>query len=511
MVQVDLPSFLGEQGVTHPFNSNNIFTNTLDYNLASDMVKAVTPEEVKDAIFSMGNDKSPGPDGYTTAFFKEVWEIVANDVTKAVQEFFINGTLLKELNHTIIALILKVAAPSRINDYRPISCCNVLFKCISKIISNRIKDCLKFLISSNQCAFKVDIQKAYDTVDWGFLKAILHGFGFHHRMVTWIMERVTSTFFSLNINESLHGFSKGNEGFVRYCSKLDIINLYFADDLFLFAHGNADSARVIMECLDEFKYASGLVPSPPKSTAYFCNVLNHTKLAILDIIPFEEGRLPVKYLGVPLISSRLVYRDCKELIEKVQNRIQDWKNKSLSAAGRLQLICSVISSMHVYWASVFIFSSRILLDIEQLMRGFLWCQGDMRRGKAKESLWVKWIDVYKLRGRSFWDIHFRGNMTWGWRKMLQLRPIIWQHVWYKIGDGSTVYTWFDRWDSLCPIYKIVSPRDIHSWNHMKIYAGLSKMSSSLYATIDYMIPMSKRRSARSIISRLVLAASSYFI
>ncbi|GJZ97285.1 hypothetical protein Tco_0669738 [Tanacetum coccineum] len=72
---------------------------------------------------------------------------------------------------------------------------------------------------------------------------------------------------------------------------------------------DADSARVIMECLDEFKYASGLVPSPPKSTAYFCNVLNYTKLAILDIIPFEEGRLPVKYLGVPLISSRLVYRD----------------------------------------------------------------------------------------------------------------------------------------------------------------------------------------------------------
>ncbi|GKC34214.1 hypothetical protein Tco_1046598, partial [Tanacetum coccineum] len=63
----------------------------------------VTNQEVKDAIFSMGNDKSPGPDGYTTAFFKEAWDVLANDVTRAVQEFFTNGKLLKELNHTIIA------------------------------------------------------------------------------------------------------------------------------------------------------------------------------------------------------------------------------------------------------------------------------------------------------------------------------------------------------------------------------------------------------------------------
>ena len=64
-----------------------------------------------------------------------------------------------------------------------------------------------------------------------------------------------------------------------------------------------------MEVLDEFKNASGLIPSLPKSTTYFCNVLNHVKLVILNVLPFEEGTLPVKYLGVPLVTSRLVYRD----------------------------------------------------------------------------------------------------------------------------------------------------------------------------------------------------------
>ncbi|GKE70379.1 hypothetical protein Tco_1528451, partial [Tanacetum coccineum] len=95
-------------------------------------------------------------------------------------------------------------------------------------------------------------------------------------------------------------------------------------DLFLFARSDVAFARVIMDSLDEFKAASGLVPS----------------------------KLPVKYLGVPLISSRLLNRDCKFLVESAKNRIGDWKNKSLSFAGRLQLCKSVISSMQVYWASV---------------------------------------------------------------------------------------------------------------------------------------------------------------
>ncbi|GJY37828.1 hypothetical protein Tco_0424192 [Tanacetum coccineum] len=526
----------------------------------------VSDMEIKNAMFSMGNEKSPGPDGFTAAFFKEAWDIVGNDVILVVREFFVNGRLLKELNHTICALIPKVSTPARVNDFWPISCCNVLFKCISKVIANRIKSCLKDLISPNQsafvpgrsiadnilltqeiihnyhlnhgaprCAFKVDIQKVYDTVDWEFLRMILAGFGFHNRMVGSIMKCVTSTSFSICINGSLHGYFKGKRGlrqgdplspylftlvmeiltliirrrvqesdvftYHRNCSRLDLVNLCFADDLFLFAYGNANSARVIMESLEEFKLVSGLTPSLPKSTAYFCNVTNHVKMSILQILPFEEGRLPVKYLGVPLVSSRLIYKDCKELIEKVQHRVDDWKNKSLSIAGRLQLVSSVIGSLHVFWASVFMLPTRILLDIEQIMRGFLWCQGKMRSGKAKvawevvclpkdegglgirrlesfnkalmtthiwkllsrkESLWVQWIHAYKLRGRNFWDLPYRGNMTWGWRNILKLRPVIRQFIWHNLGDGLGTSLWYDRWCNQSPLAEFVSTRDMYS-------------------------------------------------
>ncbi|GJU26415.1 putative RNA-directed DNA polymerase, eukaryota, reverse transcriptase zinc-binding domain protein [Tanacetum coccineum] len=129
------------------------------------------------------------------AVLKKAWEAVGSDVCNAVQDFFLNGKLLKEVNHTIIALLPKVSTPSRVNDYRLSSCCYVIYKCISKIITNRIKDGLDDIVSENQlafvpgwsildnilltqelmhtyhlnkgqpcCAIKIDIQKAYDTV-----------------------------------------------------------------------------------------------------------------------------------------------------------------------------------------------------------------------------------------------------------------------------------------------------------------------------------------------------------
>ncbi|GJY80757.1 hypothetical protein Tco_0493508 [Tanacetum coccineum] len=375
-----------------------IISRVLADHKADFMVREVSDSEIKGALFSTGDDKAPGPDGFTATFFKKAWDIVSGKVTTAIRDLFSNDKLLKELNHTIISLIPKVSTPARINDYRPISCCNVLFKCISKIISNRIKGYLRDLVSINQsafvpghrisnnilltqelmrnyhrkrgplrCAFKVDIQKAYDTVDWGFLRSILVGFGFHPTMVDWIMVRVTTTSYFVCINENIHGWFNGTRGlrqgdpfspylftlvmevltlmlqrrvqnakdfqYHHLCEQQRIDNLCFVDDFFLFAKGHTNSIRVIMDALEEFKNASGLVLSIPKSTAFFCNVPNALKDIILSSMTFPEGTLPVRYLGVPFISSRLLYRDCKVLVKKLESRVNDWRNKFLSLAG----------------------------------------------------------------------------------------------------------------------------------------------------------------------------------
>ncbi|GJZ97902.1 cation/H(+) antiporter 24-like protein [Tanacetum coccineum] len=277
---------------------------------------------------------------------------------------------------------------------------------------------------------KVNIQKVYDTVDWKFLMDILIGFGFHPRMIGWIMKCVTSTSFSLSINGSLHGYFKGKRGlrqgnpmslylftlvievltlmlhrrarasdftYHRYCSKLNIINLCFADDLFLFAHGDVDSAR---------------------------------------ILPFEEGKLPVKYLGVPLVPSRLLYRDCVELMEKVKRRISDWKNKSLSLVRRVQLIREMRKGKaKVTWEDVCIPKREGGLGIRRL-EGFnkaLISTHIWSLLLRKESLWVKWIHTYKLNGRTFWEIPLR----------------------------ATISAWFDNWCALSPLASFISNRDIY--------------------------------------------------
>ncbi|GJX56166.1 putative reverse transcriptase domain, reverse transcriptase zinc-binding domain protein [Tanacetum coccineum] len=112
------------------------------------------------------------------------------------------------------------------------------------------------------CAFKIDIQKAYDTVNWKFLEHILVGFGFHSNMDKWIMACATRTSFSININGELHGHFRGKCGLrqgdpISTCSKQKIINMCFTDDLIMVARGDVLSARVLMEALYEFKGVSG--------------------------------------------------------------------------------------------------------------------------------------------------------------------------------------------------------------------------------------------------------------
>lgn len=224
------------------------------------------------------------------------------------------------------------------------------------------------------------------------------------------------------------------------------------------------------------------------------------KAAILNILPFKEGTLPVKYLGVPLVPSRLVYRDCKELLEKVKKRINDWKNKFLSSAGRVQLVRSILSSMHIFWASVFILPIGIILDLEQMMRGFLWNQGELKRGCAKvarddvclprseggigirrlgvfnialitshiwrllakkESLWVAWIYEHKLNGRSLWELPITSHISWAWRKNLHVRQVVRPFIRWQVGNGLTISAWFDSWCDSSPLANIISSRDIY--------------------------------------------------
>ncbi|XP_057975209.1 uncharacterized protein LOC131162617 [Malania oleifera] len=110
----------------------------------------ITEEESKQALFSIGDGKSPSPDGFLACFFKRSLNTMGKEFTNVVKEFFSTGKLLKQINHTIIALIPKSSHASTVNDFKPIACCNVMHKVTTKIIAARIKLCLEEIVNPAQ-------------------------------------------------------------------------------------------------------------------------------------------------------------------------------------------------------------------------------------------------------------------------------------------------------------------------------------------------------------------------
>lgn len=161
---------------------------------------------------------------------------------------------------------------------------------------------------------------------------------------------------------------------------------------------------------------------------------------MLACLTMKEGKLPVRYLGVPLISKTLSVADCTMLMKKISGMIYSWLSKNLSFAGRLQLLSSVLYGMHVYWSSIFIFLKKIIRSAEQKFNQFLWNGNEVCPAKAKVSwelicvpkkegglglkriedwnkaailkhiwnlftklgsLWVAWVKMNLLKGRCF--------------------------------------------------------------------------------------------------------------
>ncbi|XP_056172498.1 uncharacterized protein LOC115693838 [Syzygium oleosum] len=180
-----------------------LIEKVLDENQRTNLTQPITEEEIKLNLFSLAKDKAPGPDGYNVEFFKHTWEIIGPSILTAIKDFFETGRMLKEINNTILTLVPKSPNASAMSDFRPIACCNTLYKCISKILAGRIAKVIPTLIGSSQtafvkgrrisdnimvaqelfadfhheaylpkCAIKVDFHKAFDTLDWNFIERV---------------------------------------------------------------------------------------------------------------------------------------------------------------------------------------------------------------------------------------------------------------------------------------------------------------------------------------------------
>lgn len=177
----------------------------------------------------MKSYSAPGPDGFQAIFFKMYWDDVGEDVWHFVREAFASGTFNSQVTDTLVVLIPKVEPLANFKDFRPISLCNVIYKLISKVLVNRMRPLLARIVSpllsnfipgggtmdnaiileevlhhmhkskrkKGDIILKLDLEKAYDWVEWTFLRDTLTLFRFPPIIIDLIMHAITSSSLSL--------------------------------------------------------------------------------------------------------------------------------------------------------------------------------------------------------------------------------------------------------------------------------------------------------------------------
>jgi hypothetical protein len=197
----------------------------------------------------------------------------------------------------------------------------------------------------------------------------------------WIKECINSPRFYVCLNGTLVGYFEGKKGrrqdnplslylfvlvmevfsrlmtmstgpdsgfkFHPKCLKLKLTHLCFVDDLLIFSEASLSSINVIKDVLVKFEELSGLKANPSKSSFYYFGISKRVKHTLLNELQMKEGYLPVRYLGVPFISSKFSFADCRVLLERITSRIDSWLSRNLSYARRLQLLSPVLFSLQV--------------------------------------------------------------------------------------------------------------------------------------------------------------------
>nr|GEX01492.1 RNA-directed DNA polymerase, eukaryota [Tanacetum cinerariifolium] len=457
------------------------YPKTLTCDQQVELESDVSNEEMKRAVWDCGIDKSPGPDVFTFG-----------------------------CNSSFIALILKIPDANTVKEFRPISLIGSLYKIVSKILANRLAGVLGDIVNEMQLAFiagrqildgpfilnevlqwckikkkqslifKVDFEKAYDSIRWDFLDDILKNFGFGKKWCKWIQSCLRSLRGSIIINgsptkefqffkglkqgdplspflfilimESLHlsfqqvvdaSIFKG----IKLSSLLSISHMFYTDDadfVVQWCDGNYTTLVYVLEC---FYRASGLRINMSKSKIMGVFVDSDKVKCVASKVECLILKTLFSYLGSKVGGSMSRVHTWNKMVDRVKNRLSKWKMKMLSIGGRLTLLKSVLGSMPIFHMSIFRALLTVLRTLEsirsQLFKG--------QKLNSKKASWVRVIKVIhgddgKVRGyvkddaKSCWlsivnEISSLKNKGINLLDFMQV----------KLGNGDKTAFWEDIW------------------------------------------------------------------
>ncbi|GJY62791.1 RNA-directed DNA polymerase, eukaryota [Tanacetum coccineum] len=389
------------------------FPNRVSTEQLIELERNVSKEEIKRAVWDCGSDKSPGPDGFTFGFYRRYWDTIEKDVVDVVSYFFSVGMFPKGGNASFIALIPKIQDAKVVKDYRPISLISSVYKIIVKILANRLVGVLGDLIHEVQSAFianrqilddpfildelihwcrsknkqakifKVDFEKAYDSVRWDYLDDVLHKFGFGSKWRKWIRNCLVSSKGSILVNGSPTSEFYFRKGLKKGDPLSPFLFLLIMESLHLSFQNvvNADMFKGIS--------ASGLRMNLHKSKLMGIAVKDEVVSRAAIKMGCSTLKTPFTYLGIKVGGSMARIRSWDEIVDKVHSRLSKWKMNTLSIGGRMTLLKSVLSSTPIYYMSMFKVPSQVLKCLEGIRRKFF-IGADSKENKMS---WFKWSRV----------------------------------------------------------------------------------------------------------------------
>ncbi|KAL5553218.1 hypothetical protein UlMin_040619 [Ulmus minor] len=387
-------------------------------------------EKIRRVMFNMGNYKALRPNGMTSLFYKSYWQIV---ITKLLVD------RIKPLLQDLICPTQGAFISGRsIHD-------------TSIIIQEVIHSMKKKSGQEGYVAMKIDLQKAYDRLNWKFLFAVLKAFGFHDRWIGWVRSCVSSVSMNLLLNGSVFGSFRPKRGLRQgdplspylfilcidmlsrlISHKVDrglihglkvsqgalaIHHLLFADDIFLLGKASTWECSQFKKCLDIFCNWSGQSFNVQKSNIFFSK---NTRLAVASaltrLMGFSRISLQSHYLGLPLFRSNRV-KDFSYLLDCLDNNLASWKMKLLSRASRLILIKSVALALPIYSMQSSRLPKSICSKMDSKVRQFWWgSRSDSSRALCLRS-WSAICAPKALGGlgfRRFDDMNKTLLCKWGW-------------------------------------------------------------------------------------------------
>ncbi|KAL6331818.1 hypothetical protein AAG906_020162 [Vitis piasezkii] len=421
----------------------------LDFNRIGDedaarLEEVFSEEEVFKALSDLNGDKAPGPDGFPLSFWQFCW------------------------------------------DFRlgPISLVSILYKLLAKVLANRLKKVVGKVVSSAQNAFvegrqildaalianeaidsllkrnesgvlcKLDLEKAYDHINWNFLLFVLQSMGFGEKWTGWISWCISTATFSVLINGTPEGYFNSSRGlrqgdplspylFVIGMEALSrlihravgggflsgcrvngrggdgalVSHLLFADDTLVFCEASEDQMVHLSWLLMWFEAISGLRINLDKS-----EILPVGRVENLENLALEAGckvgRLPSSYLGIPLGANHKSVAVWDGVEERFRKRLALWKRQFISKGGRITLIRSTLSSMPIYLMSLLRMPRVVSLRLEKIQRDFLWGGGALERKPHLGGLGVRRLSTLNRALLCKWNWRFANERENFWRHVI---------------------------------------------------------------------------------------------